>query len=214
MYALAFILSSVVLFFSYTHTQNYLRHHNIAFSRLTENRQFYVVKNITKGIYLAFLVVFGFFFVILPIINNEYNNATIRIFASLYVSNDFIGLYGVGNLPTSTRLHHSASVIFLLAAWTIDFQTSVVGQMLLLYTYFSAIAFPVNLYLGLRLCYDVPWLRTVAKYVYSISCAVNWYIQYAWFTMDRSVIVYLTLLSVIVFDDVVLLRWLYKWNNV
>lgn len=211
MYGIAFIVSSIVLFFSYTHTQHYLRHHNIPFSRLSENRQFYVVKNITKGIYLAFLVLFGFFFIIYPIFNNQYDNNTIRIFASLYVSNDFIGLYRVSNLPTSTRLHHTASIVFLLAAWAIDFQTSVVGQMLLLYTYFSAIAFPVNLYLGLRLCYDVPWLRKIAKYIYFISCALNWYVQYQWFTVEPSVMAYVTLLSVIVFDDIVLLRWL--WNK-
>ncbi len=210
MYGISFIVSSIVLFFSYTHTQHYLRHHNIRFSRLSENRQFYVVKNITKGIYLAFLVLFGFFFIIYPIFNNHYNNNTIRMFASLYVSNDFIGLYRVSNLPTSTRLHHTASIVFLLAAWTIDFQTSVVGQMLLLYTYFSAIAFPVNLYLGLRMCYDVPRLRKIAKYIYSISCALNWYIQYQWFTVEPSVMAYVTLLSVIVFDDIVLLRWLWK----
>lgn len=211
MYGIAFIVSSIVLFFSYTHTQHYLQHHNIPFSRLSENRQFYVVKNITKGIYLAFLVLFGFFFIIYPIFNNQYDNNTIRMFASLYVSNDFIGLYRVSNLPTSTRLHHTASIVFLLAAWTIDFQTSVVGQMLLLYTYFSAIAFPVNLYLGLRLCYDVAWLRKIAKYIYSISCALNWYVQYQWFTVEPSVMAYVTLLSVIVFDDIVLLRWL--WNK-
>jgi len=210
MYVIAFLLSSIVLFFSYTHTQHYLQHHNITFSRLAENRQFYVVKNITKGVYLAFLVLFGFFFILLPIMKNEYDNQIIRIFASLYVSNDFIGLYRVANLPTTTRLHHTASIIFLITAWSIDFQTSAVGQMLLLYTYFSAIAFPVNLYLGLRLCYDVKWLRTVAKYIYTISCALNWYIQYMWFTMDSSVFVYIALLSVIVVDDVVLLKWLYK----
>ena len=107
-----FLLSSVCIYFSYTHTQNYLKHNTLEFTTLPVNKQYYVVKNIIKGIYLALLSIVGGILVIPGVFNNEFDNNTIRILASMYVSNDFIGLYKVSNLPTSTRLHHATTLIF------------------------------------------------------------------------------------------------------
>ena len=206
-----FIVSSICVYFSYTHTQNYLRHNTLKFSSLPVNKQYYVVKNVIKGVYLAMLVILGWFMIIPGILKNSFDNDTIRVFASMYVSNDVVGLYRVSNLPTSTRLHHTATIIFLLVAWTVDFQESNVGQLLLLYTYFSALAFPVNIYLGLRLCYDnMNWLKTISRYVYTIACMVNWIVQIKWYTPTTEVYVYMLILTVIIMDDVVLLRWLWK----
>jgi len=208
---LVFILSSIGVYFSYTHTQNYLKHNTVLFSTLPVNKQYYVVKNIIKGCYLAILVIIGGFLIIPGIIHNQFDNTTIRILAGMYVSNDFVGLYKVSSLPTSTRIHHMATMIFLLIAWTVDFQTSNVGQLILLYTYFSALAFPVNLYLGLRLCYnDIEWLKNISKYVYLLACLVNWTVQLAWSVPDTEFYIYLTILLAIVVDDLILLNWLFK----
>lgn len=208
---LVFLISSICVYFSYTHTQNYLKYNTLKFSSLSINKQYYVVKNITKGIYLCILVILGWFMIVRNIMNNRFDNPTIKIFASMYVSNDVVGLFRVSNLPTSTRLHHTASIIFLLVAWNVDFQESNVGQLLLLYTYFSAISFPVNLYLGLRLCYDnMEWLKTVSKYVYAVGCLCNWYVQVKWSAPTSEVYMYMVLLCVIIMDDIVLLKWLWK----
>jgi len=208
---IVFILSSITVYFSYTHTQNYLKHNTIRFSSLPVNKQYYVVKNVIKGVYLAILVILGWFMIIPGIIRNEFDSDTIKVFASMYVSNDVVGLYRVSNLPTSTRLHHTASIIFLLVAWTVDFQESNVGQLILLYTYFSALAFPVNIYLGLRLCYDnMNWLKKISRYVYTVACMVNWIVQIKWYTPATEVYVYMLILTVIIMDDLVLLKWLWK----
>lgn len=205
-----FLLSSVCIYFSYTHTQNYLKHNTLEFTTLPVNKQYYVVKNVIKGIYLALLSLIGGILVIPGVFYNEFDNNTIRILASMYVSNDFIGLYKVSNLPTSTRLHHATTLIFLLVSWSIDFQTNNVGQLILLYTYFSALAFPVNLYLGLRLCYPVEWLKHISKYIYLWVCVLNWGIQYYWYIPSSGTYIYFCLLLAIVFDDIVLLKWLWK----
>ena len=208
---IVFLISSCLVYFSYTHTQNYLTYNTINFSKLTTNKQYYVVKNITKGFYLFFLVVSSGLILIPDIYNDIWDNDIIRIFASMYVSNDVVGLYRVSRLPTSTRLHHTASFIFMIVAWNVDFQTSNVGQRLLLYTYFSAISFPVNLYLGMRLCYDdMLWLKNCSKYVYSMSCILNWWLQYRWVVYDNDTLLYMCFMSVIILDDVILLKWLWK----
>jgi len=208
---LVFLISSTSVYFSYEHTQNYLKYNTLKFSSLSVNKQYYVVKNITKGIYLSFLVILGWFMIIQDAMIDVFDNRTIRIFASMYVSNDVVGLFRVSNLPTSTRLHHSATVIFLLVAWNVDFEQSNVGQLLLLYTYFSAISFPVNLYLGLRLCYDdMDWLKSLSKYIYGFGCMCNWYIQFQFFIPSTETYMYTVLLLLIIMDDIVLLKWLWK----
>lgn len=208
---LIFLISSTSVYFSYEHTQNYLKYNTLKFSSLSVNKQYYVVKNITKGIYLSFLVILGWFMIIQDAMSDVFDNRIIRIFASMYVSNDVVGLFRVSNLPTSTRLHHSATIIFLLVAWNVDFEQSNVGQLLLLYTYFSAISFPVNLYLGLRLCYDdMDWLKTLSKYIYAFGCMCNWYIQFQFFIPSTETYMYTVLLLLIIMDDIVLLKWLWK----
>ena len=208
---LVFLISSTSVYFSYEHTQNYLKYNTLKFSSLSVNKQYYVVKNITKGIYLSFLVILGWFMIIQDAMSDVFDNRIIRIFASMYVSNDVVGLFRVSNLPTSTRLHHSATIIFLLVAWNVDFEQSNVGQLLLLYTYFSAISFPVNLYLGLRLCYDdMDWLKSLSKYIYAFGCMCNWYIQFQFFIPSTETYMYTVLLLLIIMDDIVLLKWLWK----
>jgi hypothetical protein len=160
----------------------------------------YVIKNVVKSIYLAILSLLGLFVIFPP-----YNNLVVKIFASLYVSNDFMGLFMV-KLNTSTIFHHLVSFLFLLYVWTIDFNSNTIAQNILMYTWISSINFGVNLYLGLRKIRDVEWLRHIIKHVYLVTFIANVIYQ----TMYASNIVYWFLLLFIILDDIYLLYWLYK----
>ena len=160
----------------------------------------YIIKNVMKSIYLAFLSILGLF-VILP----PYNNNIVKAFASLYVSNDFMGLFMV-NLNTTTILHHLVSFVFLVYSWTIDFNTNKTAQNILIYTWISSINFGVNLYLGLRKIYDVEWLRHIVKHIYLLSFSINVIYQ----LIHASNIYYWCFLLFIIVDDSYLLKWLYK----
>ena len=50
------------------------------------DRQNYIVKNVIKAISLCMLVILSFFFLL------EWDNNNIRIFASIYVANDLMGI--------------------------------------------------------------------------------------------------------------------------
>jgi hypothetical protein len=204
---IVFLISCLVLYVSYNQTYNYLQYNTIQFQHLDENRKYYMCKNIVKGCYLSVLTVAGVIPIFYGIVYDVWDNDMIRIIASMYVSNDVVGMYRVENLPTSTRLHHTAAVFLLIMAWNIDFQRSNTGQLLTLYTYFSALSFPVNLYLGLRFCYEVRWLRKLSKHLYLYTCLANWVVQIKWST-DVS-FMYILLILVIIVDDLVLLRWLW-----
>jgi len=210
---LSFVLSCFAVNECYGYACINLQSSSPKFASLSEARQFYVVKNVIKGYYLAFLVLLGALLVFVPVfLSGHYDNRSIRILASLYVSNDFVGLWRVEKLATTTRLHHVTSLVFLLLAWQADFQEQPVARMLLFYCYISAISFPVNLYLGLRFCTeeDPARLRAIAKHTYAVGCLFNWSLQWQLFEASAESYCFLGLLCLIVYDDIVLLRWLWR----
>lgn len=170
-------------------------------------RKNYIVKNVLKAMVLPVLLVYATMTILLK---EEWDNATVRRVASAYVANDFIALL-MCRLPLSTRTHHTASCLFLVYAHTIDFNDNRDAVLLFYYTLFSAAAFPVNMYLGLRHCVDnLDKLRIVSKYIYIISLAMNWTTQ---IIMGMGSWGYTLLLLCIVYDDVVLLKWLSKQHS-
>ena len=214
---LAFILSCSVLYKSYEYMDVQLWVKFPRYGGLDAEKQAYVIKNILKAIYLAFICVAAFYYVVPSVLYGVWDNQTLRTFASLYVSNDIVGLYRVTKLHTSTRLHHMTAAIFLMAAWTADFQHSTTAKMLAVYTIFSAMSFGVNLYLGLRFLMDerdadMEVLKNSAKVIYGTCCTLNWGCQcyMAWGNEESMMWAYLTALSLIVWDDILLLKWFLK----
>jgi len=215
---LLFLLSCSLLHYSYEILDRDFLHQSTSYCRLTEEKRAYVIKNVLKGVYLGILFIASLYFVVPKMLRNEWDNATLQSFASLYVSNDIVGLYRV-KLHTSTRLHHMTAAVFLMASWCVDFDNSITAKMLCVYTLFSCATFPVNLYLGLRFIQDVrdDFMKTLfkcAKNSYTICCILNWLIQ-LYMTYDNKetfLMVYLAGLSLIIYDDIILLRWFYKNN--
>ena len=202
--------------FSEIHIFDHLEDVTPNFSGLTNVKKHYVVKNFIKAVYLCVLSIIGLPLMICALYN-YWPNAWIQSIAGLYCSNDIMGLYKVKELPTSTRLHHTVTFVFLLATFMTDFQHSSVGQMLFVYTYCSALCFPVNAYLGLRLCFeaeDVALTKQIAKHVYLTMCIINWTLQYCMMHHTVHHMAYLGLLLFIVYDDIYLLRWLWKKSDV
>ena len=197
----AFVLSCLAVSEAYAYASVTLSASSPAFCHLSEARQFYVVKNVIKAYYLALLcVVAGLLIFPRIIFFGIFDNLSIRILASLYVSNDFVGLFRVEKLATTTRVHHMTSLLFLLLAWRADFQEQLVARQLLYYCYFSALSFPGKLYLGLRFCTEEEplRLRSVAKWVYAVSCLLNWSLQYVLFEASLHSYGFLSLLALIV----------------
>jgi len=207
-----FIVSCAVIYKAYPALIEHLDVSTDNFSTLDDDKKDYVVKNLVKAVYLAVLTVLGFPLIVCAFLD-YWPNFWIQTMAGLYCSNDIMGLYKVKRLPTSTRLHHTVTFVFLIATFMTDFQTNKVAQMLFVYTYCSAVTFPVNAYLGLRLCFDaekVQDVKRVAKYLYPLMCCINWFLQVSMMQNTMSHIAYGALLLFIIYDDLVLLRWLWK----
>jgi len=158
----------------------------------------------------------SFYWLIPDIIRGTWNSTVLQTFASMYVSNDIVGLYSV-KLHASTRMHHMTAAVFLMAAWCADFQESTTAKMLALYTIFSALTFMVNLYLGMRFIFseELPVMHRLKKYAkwsYVVFCGMNWVCQIAlaWNNSEMWLNAYLMGLVFIVWDDIILLKWFFK----
>ena len=185
------------------------------YANLPRFRQMYIQKNLIKSIYLAFLTLYAFFAVILQIVNTDtWDNYIIHRLAALYVSNDFVGLVCVDNLPKTTRIHHIVTTILVSAALSIDFQTSDIGKAMLVYTMASASAYIVNLHLAVRWLWPpntLRWLRYISGAIYALCCCLSWIWHLIWIvSADISLyhLCYLLMLGWIIRDDIILMQWL------
>lgn len=151
------------------------------------------------------------------------HQAYVKQICMLYVATDVAALLLVSKLPLTTKVHHYASAVWILWVMTIDFDASPVAQKLMFYGFWSTLAFPVNAFLGLRVVYpDAAWMAAVAATcfaVYAACCGINWGLHAVWAldglrsrTLRWQDVAYLASLSVMVRDDLVLMRWLRRYR--
>jgi hypothetical protein len=209
-----FILSVLLLSYSYEPVRKNLHKTTPNFKNLEAHKQYYVVKNLLKATYLCFLccltvLLFGPYW-----LYGVWPNTLLKSLASMYVSNDVVGLYKIKGLKTSTRLHHYTTIVFLMVSYSLDFEESKMAKLMFLYTFASALTFPVNAYLGLRHCFgeeDIKDSCGIAYYTYAIVCFGNWFLQF--YYMEKMLWGYYGLISFVVYDDIILLSWLHKKYN-
>ena len=186
------------------------------YRELPRFRQMYIQKNMVKSVYLAILTVYATVTIVWQIYNYGYwNNYIIHRLATLYGSNDFVGLVFVDNLPKTTRIHHIVSTILVFTALSLDFQESDIGQAMLVYTMASAAAYVVNFHLAIRLLFknaDVERLRYTAGaiYIFCRGCSWSWHLYWAFSRVEFNIyhLMYFLLLGAIVRDDIILMQWL------
>lgn len=201
---LVFVLSCVLVRAAYCPLMTILPAY-ASYRALNANRQLYVVKNLIKGVMLAALVLVGAAVLSRPV----WDDALVGSLGSMYCSNDFVGLLYVKRLPWTTVCHHVACICMLVVTWTIQFDTTL-GRLIVWYTFCSALAFPVNLYLGWRHVRPSPLLKKVARVTYTLTCAVNWSVQYILFEWSWGTGIYAAALLPIMWDDIVLIRFLWR----
>lgn len=200
----------------YTFMHKYILTLNDKYNSLPQERQMYIQKNLVKSTYLAILTVYATVFVIWPIVYFEYwDNYTIHRLAAMYVSNDIVGLVCVDKLPKTTRIHHIVTSVLVFVALGLDFQYNEIAQAMLVYTMASAAAYVVNFHLGVRwLCAkdELRWLRLSAGAIYVICCGASWSWHVHWTLTTANLNIYhagyLFILGWIVYDDIILMRWL------
>ena len=214
-----FVMSCIVIRMLYTVVALIIVNSRVQYKyiNLPSSKKRYIQKNIIKSIYLAVLLCYALFNIVIPIYYNKWDSFIIHRIAVLYASNDFTGLICVDKLPTTTKIHHIVSTVMVFASLSLDFQHSDIACAMFWYTLCSASAYIVNLQLGIRFLFhknDIAPLRYVAARIYVMVCIFNWTGQAFW-VYSRSIwtwshFVYLGLIFWIIRDDVILIQWLIK----
>jgi len=201
------------------------------FARLPYHKQWYVVGNVAKSACLATIMLSPCWW---PIMYHGYYRHEWEIFPMatyvlkrsvvLYVVSDVTTLYLVPKMPTTTVVHHVLSAVFCTCIFFFDGRmVDSVTIMIGLYGAWSALAWPVNFFLAMRVVYpDQRWvavLARVALLVYVCVCACNWTWHALWYashvwrgTVTLFQTAYVALLPLIIRDDIVLMRWLWSYE--
>ena len=197
------------------------------FNTLTNDKKLYVVKNLTKSAVLL-SILYRIFLICINLYRHSTNmNNEVKAIASIYVSNDIIGLITVPNLPSTTVKHHLTTTFLLFVNYYIDYDnidlvSTKIGYLLVGYSAFSAMSFFVNFYLGYRHLTEnkqqLDNVRQVALINYSVCIFINWISQILFMahttTRDYSLLLPYSLYGIflipIIKDDLILVSWLQK----
>lgn len=182
-----------------------------------KHKQVYFVSNILKGLMLGLFSINAY-----NILKNYYNyniwnKKDIKYLGGIYSSLDLISMFKVEKMQYNTVIHHSmVQILYLIGLIFLDFNPNTVANGIVIYAIFSTFSFIVNIYLALRLIlfdkFYIKLLASISSLIYQVSCAFNWSYQ-VYFLYSSNIhlfikFLYIIVLSSIIFDDIVLIKFL------
>ena len=187
------------------------------FNQYNSQRQNYIIKNYVKCIVLKYISISTIPFTMLVLFDIGDHTNYIQFIGSLYASCDTIALIQNIKLSRSTIMHHLIttflSFINIFINWN---KANHILKLLALYTTLSCYSFNVNYCLGMRFLLNkeeqIP-INQTAKHTYVLACLVNWSIHMIYlynniYTISLPGKIYYCLIAFIVYDDIILLKWL------
>jgi hypothetical protein len=197
--------------------------YNSLYNNYDYNKKCYIIKNIIKSIILCYISIDSVS-LLFDAYNGRWDKSSLNQFASIYVSNDIMGLIIIPKLPTTTKFHHILSTILLLYSYTVNFTEDNVGRFLFILCIFSSFSFLVNFYLGARyleskedilLSKIINIIRLWGYYIYILCCLISWSTQTILlsiklynYELTLPYIIYTLVLIPIINDDLILMSWL------
>jgi len=218
-----FAIGSYVVFSSYFVMDYYMARLSTSYNAIPDDKKFYVLSNLVKsGVLLAYSPI-CIKLLYLTLAHGEWSTPRIRNMGVLYAIPDFVSLLLVKRMSMSTKVHHVCVVLFMLVNLFVEYEQESVGRALVVYAIFSTFAYLVNLLLASRFLAISARLSlamsALALVVYGACLGINWTWQLAflgrlWMRDHTSLplYVYMALISMVVYDDIVLIKWL--WANV
>ena len=219
---LLYVLSYIKCFFVYNLSNKAIYYLVKQFNyNYNEDRFNYISKNISKSLILLYICIYGYRKVFDSLYYNIWDNEFIYNLGILYSSHDILSLFNYYNiLSSTTKLHHFSVLILSYANLNIDYTQDTIWRGLVAYAFYSALAFYVNTFLGSRFLIARKRTYIISKLaflVYLFSCFANWSYQlfyfYNFYAINYShTIIYLLLASMLVNDDIILLKFLYDYK--
>jgi len=213
------LVGSYVVFTSYFTFDYYLKQLSSSYKSIPEDKQFYVLSNLIKSAALFAYSPLAGQLLYETMYLDVWNSNKIRIMGTLYAIPDFVSLIVVKRMATSTKIHHVVVIVFNIISCYNDYKIVNVVRAIMVYAVFSVFAYLVNLLLASRFVQTSHLTKFVlsllALVIYASCCSFNWswqffYLKNIFLTNPISVTVYVVVVSMLVWDDLILMKWLYN----
>lgn len=217
--AIVFSVGSYVVFTSYFTFHYYLEQFSSSYKSVESDKQFYVLSNLIKSATLLSYTPLAAMVLYDTMVNDNWDTTRIRNLGCMYCIPDFVSLFLVKKMSTTTILHHAAVCIFNAASMVNDYEEENICRLMVVYAIFSTFAYLVNLLLASRFLGVPKWLAQYmsggALTIYASCCTINWSWQ-AYYSKHLlaaghtwPLYAYLALICLVVYDDLVLMKWLW-----
>eukprot|EP00742_Colponemidia_sp_Colp-10_P016918 GILJ01019429.1.p1 GENE.GILJ01019429.1~~GILJ01019429.1.p1 ORF type:complete len:329 (+),score=25.09 GILJ01019429.1:202-1188(+) len=213
-----FAMGCYVNFSSYYVVYFYLEKYSTSFRKISQDKKFYTISNIIKASMLAAITPFAVKHLCLIVVYDSWDTNTLRNLGCVYAIPDFVSLLVVRRMSNTTIFHHVCVVLFNYFSLQNDYGKENVCRCIVVYAAFSTFAYVVNMLLASRFlgvsARMSRLLALLALAVYVFCCAVNWtwqvhYLRTLILSHDHwSIYVYMILICFVMWDDIVLNRWL------
>ena len=194
---------------------------------LSEEKQMYTVSNLLKSFLLAGITPGAGYILYNSMAKGIWDNTMITNIGILYSIPDGVSLILVKKMETSTKIHHLIVCLFNFMNIYVDHSSGSIMGCVLIYACFSTFAFMVNFMLGVRFLTNNKKMETflarISFLIYTSCCLINWtwtsyYMKSLYNKCDdwscgATFYIFGILFSNIVYDDIVLNRWLYRKSN-
>lgn len=215
-----FLIGSYLIFASYYMVYYFLERFSSSFRRISsQDKKFYIIGNLLKAGILISITPFAFYHLVKIVVFDTWESNILRNLGCIYAIPDFISMIIVKRMRWSTWTHHLVVVIFNYFSIMNDYTQENICRCVVVYAAFSSFAYCVNVLLASRfLGVSVRVARVlsfVALVVYVLCCAINWawQVYYLRRLLRRghdhwTVYVYMMLICLVMWDDIMLNRWL------
>jgi len=213
-----FLVGGYVVFSSYFVCDYVMMRVSTSYAAIPDAKKFYVLSNLVKAAVLLSYTPVAARTLYLGMVNDEWRTTSIRNLGVLYAIPDTVSLLLVERMALTTRIHHLCVIVFMVINLFNDYSERNVWRALVVYAVFSTFAYLVNLLLASRFLAVHPslsyWLSAGALVIYTSCLAANWawqvhYLTGLWVdTRAYSILAYVGVILLVVWDDVVLVKWL------
>ena len=213
-----FIMGSYVMFSSYFMVYHFLEKFSTSFRKISKDKKFYTISNLLKAGMLAAITPFAMLHLYRIVLFDEWDTNTLRNLGCIYAIPDFVSMVVVKRMAWTTYFHHTCVLVFNYFSIQNDYQTENVCRLIVVYAAFSTFAYVVNMLLASRFLgvsqQIARFLSFCALCIYTACCAINWtwQVHYLRVLIARhdhwTIYVYMFLICFVMWDDIVLNRWL------
>ncbi|CCW63996.1 unnamed protein product [Phytomonas sp. EM1] len=215
-----FLVGSYLTFSSYYMIYYFLERDSSSFRRIASiDKKFYIIGNLIKAGILISITPFAMFHLIRIVLYDEWESHILRNLGCIFTLPDFVAMIIVKRMRWSTWIHHLCVVVFNYFSIMNDYKKENIFRCIVVYAGFSSFGYCVNVLLASRFLGLSTSLAHILSFaalvVYGLCCSINWSWQvYYLVRLIRrgkdlwSVYLYLVLICFVVWDDIVLNKWL------